>query len=120
MSEIKHKLAIVVRKDLKMAKGKIAAQASHASVMASEVARKKYKKWWKPWLREGQCKIALKVNSENELNRLKEEAEKIGLPTVVIEDRGLTQVSPGTITCIGIGPAPSELVDKVTKDLPLL
>ena len=120
MSELRHKLAIVVRKDLKMAKGKIAAQASHASVMASEAVRKKHEQWWKSWLREGQCKIALKVDSESELDRLKEEAEEIGLPTAVIKDKGLTQVTPGTITCIGIGPAPSELVDKITRDLPLL
>jgi len=120
MDEIRHKLAIVVRKDLKMAKGKIAAQASHASVMASEVARKRYGKWWKSWLRDGQCKVALKVGSETELNRLRDEAEETGLPTVVVTDMGLTQVPPGTTTCIGIGPAPSELVDKITKDLPLL
>lgn len=120
MNVNKHKLAIIVRTDLKMGKGKIATQASHASVMASDLARKNFKKWWKTWLFEGQCKIVLKVNSESELIRLKEKAANIELPAVIVKDMGLTQVDPGTMTCIGIGPAPAELVDRVIRDLPLL
>jgi len=42
------------------------------------------------------------------------------LPAVVIRDRGLTQIAPGTVTCLGLGPAPSELVDAITGKLPLL
>jgi PTH2 family peptidyl-tRNA hydrolase len=120
LKEFKFKQAIVVRKDLKMGKGKIAAQASHAAVSSCEIAREKFKDWYEAWLKNGQCKVVLKVNSEEELIQLKCKAEKLGLPTALIRDFGLTQVSPGSITCLGIGPAPSELIDKVTGELPLL
>jgi len=116
----KFKQAIVVRRDIGMEKGKIAVQVGHAAVSAAEEARKKHGAWWKAWLNEGQCKVALKVNSEVELIGLEREAKRMKLPTAVIRDRGLTQIAPGTVTCLGIGPAPSELIDGITGTLPLL
>ena len=115
-----YKLAIIVRKDLKMGKGKIAAQAGHASVMASESVKKINKKWWASWMEEGQRKIVLKVDSKTDLLKIIAEAEKMGLPTAVIHDSGLTQLKPGTVTCIAIGPALSEIIDRITKKLSLL
>ncbi|MGQ9542867.1 MAG: peptidyl-tRNA hydrolase Pth2 [Candidatus Bathyarchaeia archaeon] len=115
-----YKLAIIIRQDLKMGKGKIAVQAGHASVIASEAARKKHRSWWRRWIDGGQCKVVLKVDSELELFKLRGEAEKLDLPTVVIHDKGLTQVKPGTVTCLGIGPGPSKLIDEVTGCLRLL
>ncbi|MCK4669130.1 peptidyl-tRNA hydrolase [Candidatus Bathyarchaeota archaeon] len=103
-----------------MSKGKIAAQAGHAAVSAAEEARKHFKEWWKAWLKEGQCKIAVKVESEKELLELEMHAKDLALPCVLIIDRGLTEVPPETITCLGIGPAPVEKVDKITSMLPLL
>jgi PTH2 family peptidyl-tRNA hydrolase len=120
MSEFKHKQVIVMRSDLKMGKGKIAAQAGHAAVSAAEEARKHFREWWIAWLDEGQCKIAVKVKSENELVSLEEEAKRFDLPCALICDRGLTQLQPGTVTCLAIGPAPSHKVDKITGMLPLL
>ena len=120
MIEFKFKQVILVRTDLSMSKGKIAVQVGHAAVTASNEAREKFNNWWKAWIEEGQCKVALKVNSSAELFELKEKAEKIGLPTALIQDRGLTEIPPGTITCVGIGPGPSELIDEVTGKLPLL
>lgn len=108
-----------MRSDLKMSKGKIAAQAGHAAVSAAEEARKHCKKWWKTWLEEGQCKIAVRVGSENELRMLEKQAEELGLPHALISDRGLTELPPDTITCLGIGPAPSSKVDKITGTLAL-
>jgi PTH2 family peptidyl-tRNA hydrolase len=120
MSEFKYKQVIVVRNDLKMSRGKIAAQAGHAAVSAAEEARRFHSTWWKAWLNEGQCKIAVKVRSENELLRLEEEAKELDLPSALICDRGLTELPPDTVTCLGIGPAPSEKVDKITGKLALL
>ena len=120
MSEFKYKQVIVVRSDLEIGRGKIAAQAGHAAVSAAEEARKLHPTWWKAWLNEGQCKIAVKVRSEKELLKLEEEARELELPSALICDRGLTQLPPNTVTCLGIGPAPSEKVDKITGKLALL
>jgi len=118
--EFKFKLVIAVRRDLEMGKGKIAVQVGHATISASEEAKKVHPDWWRQWLDEGQCKVAVKVDSEGDLYRLELEAGELGLPSAIIRDRGLTQISPGTATCVGIGPAPAELVDKITGNLPLL
>jgi len=120
MFEFKYKQVIIVRSDLKMSKGKIAAQAGHAAVSAAEEARKNHPNWWRAWLKEGQCKIAVKVGSEKELIKLEKEAKELGLPSALISDRGLTELPPDTITCLGIGPAPSDKVDKITGKLALL
>lgn len=120
MSEFKYKQAIVLRSDLGMSKGKIAAQSGHAAVSAGEEARRKYSKWWNAWLKEGQCKIAVKAGSEKELLELEREARESGLPYALITDRGLTELPPGTVTCLGIGPAPSNKVDAITGQLNLL
>lgn len=120
MSDFKYKQVIVVRSDLKMGKGKIAAQAGHAAVSAAEEARRNFQRWWRSWLDEGQCKIAVKAKDETELLRLENEARQSGLPLALIKDRGLTQLEPGTITCLAIGPAPASEVDRITGKLALL
>ncbi|MEM3672696.1 MAG: peptidyl-tRNA hydrolase Pth2 [Candidatus Bathyarchaeia archaeon] len=120
MSGFRYKQVIVFRSDLKLSKGKIAAQAGHAAVSAAEEARKHKKNWWEAWLDEGQCKIAVKVKGEKELRELEKQAMELGLPYALIVDRGLTEVPPGTVTCLGVGPAPSEKVDRITGGLPLL
>jgi PTH2 family peptidyl-tRNA hydrolase len=120
MSDFQYKQVIIFRSDLKMSKGKIAAQAGHAAVSASEEARKHHKTWWSTWISEGQCKIAVKVGSEKELLQLEEQAKELALPNSLITDRGLTEIPSGTITCLGIGPAPADEIDKITGDLPLL
>jgi PTH2 family peptidyl-tRNA hydrolase len=120
VKDFKYKLAVAVRRDLDMGKGKIAVQVGHASVTVSEETRRRQPEWWKGWMDEGQCKVVVKVNSESELDHLRREAVGLGLVAEIIHDRGLTQVEPGTATCVGIGPAPAEIVDKVTGELPLL
>jgi len=120
MSEFCYKQVIIFRSDLKMGKGKIAAQAGHAAVSAGEETRKHCKEWWKAWIKEGQCKIAVKVESEKELLDLEKQAKKLALPCALIIDRGLTEIPPETITCLGIGPAPAEKIDKITGMLLLL
>jgi PTH2 family peptidyl-tRNA hydrolase len=120
MSEFRYKQVIVFRSDLRLSKGKIAAQAGHAAISAAEEARKRHKGWWEAWMKEGQCKIAVKVRSEKELLELEKQAKDLALPCALIIDRGLTEVPPGTVTCLGIGPAPAEKIDKTTGMLPLV
>jgi len=119
-SIFKYKQVIVIRTDLKMTPGKTAAQASHAAVSAAEKTRKEHRNWWRSWMEEGQCKIIVRVDSEEDLLEIEKEAKSLGLPSAFISDAGLTEVAPGTATCLGIGPAPSTLVDRVTRKLPLL
>jgi PTH2 family peptidyl-tRNA hydrolase len=119
MGEFDYKQVLVFRKDLKMGKGKIAAQAGHAAVSAAQEAYVHNRKWWEAWLFEGQRKIAVKVESEQELHELEAAADRLGLPHALIVDRGLTQIPEGTVTCLGIGPAPNGLVDKLTGNLQL-
>lgn len=103
-----------------MGKGKIAVQVGHASVTVAEETRKRRPDWWKAWWDEGQRKVVVKVQTESDLEKIRREAEELGLAAAIIHDSGLTQISPGTATCVGIGPAPAELVDKITGDLQLL
>jgi PTH2 family peptidyl-tRNA hydrolase len=120
MSEFRYKQVIIFRSDLRLSKGKAAVQAGHAATAAAEEARKHHKAWWEAWMMEGQRKIAVKVKSEKELLALEKGAKELALPCALIVDRGLTEIPPNTITCLGIGPAPAEKVDKLTGSLPLL
>lgn len=119
MSGFRYKQVIVLRVDLGMSEGKIAAQAGHAAVSAAEKTRKKKPDWWSTWIREGQCKIAVKAQSKQELLELEKKAKKLKLPSVLITDMGLTELPSGTVTCLGIGPAPSSQVNKITGTLDL-
>ena len=117
---VKYKQVIVVRNDLKMGKGKLAVQVAHAAVSSAEQARRRNPRWLEAWMHENQAKICVKVDSERELFELKERVEEAGLPAAIIQDAGLTQLEPGTTTCLGIGPVPSEIADRYTGDLKLL
>jgi PTH2 family peptidyl-tRNA hydrolase len=113
------KQVIVVRTDLGMGKGKLAAQVGHACVLGAENVRKSHPEWFNKWW-GGQEKIVLKVNSLQELEEIKQNVIDLGLPWSEVTDAGHTQIAPGTFTCISIGPAPEDLVDKITSDLKLL
>lgn len=118
--EFEYKQVIAVRTDLRMGKGKLAAQVAHAAVSAAEEARKKHPEWWHEWFEEGECKVTVKAESLDQLLELKREASQTKLPHSLIADRGLTQLPQGTVTCLAIGPAPSAQIDRITGKLPLL
>lgn len=120
MSDFKYKLVVAVRRDLGMGKGKIAVQVGHATITVAEGTRRQHPDWWKEWFNEGQQKVVVKVNSEADLLDIHRRAAGLGLASAIIHDSGLTQVAPGTPTCVGIGPAPADLVDKITGKLSLL
>ena len=114
-----YKLVIVVRTDLGLTKGKMAVQVAHASVNCAVQAHLKRRKVYDEWYRGGQKKIVAKVASVRELLELKSMAEAKGHITSLVTDAGLTQVAPGTTTCLGIGPADSKALDPLTGQLGL-
>ncbi|UCH58163.1 MAG: peptidyl-tRNA hydrolase [Candidatus Bathyarchaeota archaeon] len=113
-------MCIVLRTDLGMSTGKMIAQASHAAVGASELAKKEKQKGWRQWRDEGAKKVALEAESLEEIEALAEKAEELDIVHVIIQDAGHTEVPPGTVTALGLGPDRSERLDEVTGSLPLI
>ncbi len=113
------KQVIVVRTDLDMGKGKIAAQVGHACVLGAEHVRKSNPEWFSEWWL-GQEKIVLKVANLKELEQVKQDAIELNVSWSEVTDAGHTQIAPGTVTCISLGPAPEEKIDKITGDLKLM
>lgn len=111
------KQAIIVRKDLKLPKGKAAAQAAHAAIEAAHRAEKDV---YSAWRREGMAKIVLRADDEKHLYALIQQAKNAQLATAIISDAGKTTVAPGTVTCGAIGPANESDIDAITQDLKLL
>ncbi len=112
-----YKQVILIRKDLKLSKGKMAAQASHASV---EATLRSHKEDIAKWRSQGMKKTVLGVEDEKELFLYKRAAEDAGLTVALITDAGRTHLTPGTVTCLAIGPAAEEKVDAVTGRLKLI
>ncbi|XP_028838388.1 peptidyl-tRNA hydrolase 2, mitochondrial [Denticeps clupeoides] len=113
------KMVLVVRTDLKMGKGKVAAQCSHAAVSAYKQVQRRDPELLKRWEYCGQPKVVLKAPDEDCLFRLLSGAKEAGLPVSLVQDAGRTQVAPGSRTVLGVGPGPAELVDGVTGHLKL-
>ncbi len=115
-----YKQVILVRADLKLPKGKLAAQAAHASVDAVLKQLSVDKDIVRSWRFAGMKKIALKVADEKELYKYVQQAKDAGLVTAVITDAGKTVVAPGTVTCAAIGPEDEDRVDRIISELKLL
>ncbi|HET8911606.1 MAG TPA: peptidyl-tRNA hydrolase Pth2 [Ktedonobacteraceae bacterium] len=111
------KQVIVVNRALRLPTGKLAAQVAHAAVASLLESPPENQI---SWLQVGMPKIVLEVADEAALLELHEAAQKAHLPACLIHDAGKTVVEAGTITCLGIGPAPVEEVDAVTGKLSLL
>jgi peptidyl-tRNA hydrolase len=111
------KQVIVINNELKLPKGKLAAQVAHAAVGAYLEASPVDQQ---AWLEEGMPKVVLKAENAAELLRLEDEAALKGIAACLIEDAGRTVVPEGTITCLGLGPAQDEILDELTGDLKLL
>jgi peptidyl-tRNA hydrolase, PTH2 family len=115
---VAEKLVLLVRTDLDMGRGKIAAQVAHAAVLAVLATRASAD--CAAWLAQGQPKVVLRVGDEHELSQIAAAALAAGLHVEVVQDAGRTQVPPGTPTCCAIGPAPAARVDQLTGGLSLL
>lgn len=114
------KMVIAIRKDLDLGKGKIAVQVAHAAVTLALYASKKDPKNFRKWSREGQKKVVIRIAGFDELMQLKMKLEEQGFYVCQISDAGYTQVPPGTVTCIGVGPVPADDIDPVTSGYPLM
>ena len=112
-----YKQVILVRADLKLPKGKLAAQAAHASV---DAVLKSDSKLVNAWRDEGMAKIVVKVKDEKELIKYFQLAKDSDLTASLITDAGRTVIAPGTKTCVGIGPDEEEKVNHITGELSLL
>jgi peptidyl-tRNA hydrolase, PTH2 family len=112
-----YKQCIIIRDDLKLSCGKLAVQVAHAAIMALERTDKSTASRWRE---EGQKKVVLRVTDLRSIFKLREDADRAGLPCAIVADAGLTEIPPGTITALGIGPAPEKQMDKVTGNLRLL
>ena len=110
------KQAIVARADLGMGEGKLAAQVAHASLSAYQDAPERDRTAWQG---EGQTKIVLQANGEQALFDLADAAERDGLPHAIVRDAGRTQLEPGTVTALAVGPAPDDAIDAITGHLSL-
>ncbi|MFH1316365.1 MAG: peptidyl-tRNA hydrolase Pth2 [Candidatus Woesearchaeota archaeon] len=111
------KQVILVRQDLKLPKGKLAAQVAHAS---TEAVLRTSKEKVKKWQMHGSKKVVLKVKDEKELIEHNQRAKDYGLVTALITDAGHTTVAPGTRTCVGIGPDDEDKIDLVTGELKMV
>lgn len=117
MPDFQYKQVILIRQDLKLPKGKLAAQCCHASV---EAVLKSDPRIVKAWRQEGMAKIVLRVKDEKELIKYFQQAKDDDLITSLITDAGKTTIAPGTKTAAAIGPDKEENIDKITKNLSLL
>ncbi|XP_026823584.1 peptidyl-tRNA hydrolase 2, mitochondrial isoform X1 [Ooceraea biroi] len=116
------KMVIVVRTDISMGKGKVGAQCAHAALECCRqtLNSEKSEQMFQSWLKIGQPKVVLRIQNEEELLTLVDKAKDAGLITAVIKDAGRTQLKPGTITAVGIGPGSNEVIDSLTSKLRLL
>ena len=112
-------MVVVVRTDLGISKGKMAAQVAHAAVDCSLKSKKSDSSNFKKWFDEGQKKVVVKGQNESTLRDLQQHAREVGLVSSLVTDAGLTEVPAGTVTCLGIGPAADSEIDSITGDYPL-
>ncbi|KAL2556445.1 Peptidyl-tRNA hydrolase II (PTH2) family protein [Forsythia ovata] len=113
------KMVLVVRNDLKMGKGKIAAQCSHATLGLYKKLVNRAPKSLNRWEMCGQVKVVVKIESEDDMLVLQERAKSLNLQTHITIDAGRTQIAPNSRTVMAVlGPA--DMVDNVTGGLKLL
>ena len=103
-----------------MGKGKIAAQAGHASVNSVMNCGQKKPGLLDLWLSQGQKKICLKVDSAEELEDIATKAHTQGILVTKVNDAGKTQIPAGSLTFIALGPDLESKLEPITGELKLL
>jgi PTH2 family peptidyl-tRNA hydrolase len=120
MNQTHYKMVTIVRSDLKMTRGKEVAQGQHAAMRLALKIAHEDPKVLATYFKTGETKICVRARSEEELLEIYQAALAAGLPTVLIADSGKTMFGGVvTHTVVGIGPAPSIEIDKITSNLSL-
>jgi len=118
--DFEYKMVIVTRKDLNLSPGKLAAQVAHAAVACALNTKKTKTKWFKKWMDDGGKKAVVKVESVDDFHTLNRKAKRLDIVSYIVVDAGYTEIPAGTETVLGIGPAPSSIIDQITGNLSLL
>lgn len=117
------RMTLVVRQDLRMGKGKAAAQCLHAALalyrLITEEGPACNPEMVRRWLRGGQAKITLQVPDQEAMDMLYAQAMLLGVNAYIVHDAGRTQVAAGSATVLGLGPAPKTVLDEITGELKL-
>lgn len=121
MADVKQ--VIVMRKDLKMRRGKEIAQGAHASmsfIVKKTIENKGFTLQEMEWMKGLFTKVCVRVDSVEELDKVVDAARAAGLQVEVITDSGKTEFAGvPTKTCIAIGPDMPEKIDPITGHLEL-
>jgi PTH2 family peptidyl-tRNA hydrolase len=118
--DAEYKMVLITRNDLKLSTGKLAAQVAHAAVSCALESKEKQNNWFKKWMRDGAKKAVVKTDCLDDFFVLKEKADLLDIVSTIVTDAGHTEIPSGTKTVLGIGPAPSNIIDQVSGHLSLL
>lgn len=116
------KQVIILRKDLNMSPGKAAAQSCHASLGAALLVKKNHRKHFKNWMADGQTKVVVMVDTEEEMSELHKTISgdtKLDGSWFLVVDAGRTELTGQNVTALGIGPLPASTIDTLTGKLKL-
>ncbi len=112
-----YKQVIAVRRDLRLSRGKLAVQVAHASLEAYKHSDGKVRQGWESG---GAKKVVVRVDGLREIQELHRKARSLKLPCALIRDAGRTELEPGTVTALGIGPVEEAEADRLTGNLKML
>ncbi|EGW34470.1 uncharacterized protein SPAPADRAFT_59893 [Spathaspora passalidarum NRRL Y-27907] len=119
------RMTLIVRQDLKMGKGKAAAQCSHATLALYKKITNPNSPAYNPEMvrrweyGNGQAKITLQVPDQEGMDMLYAQAISLGINAYIVHDAGRTQIAAGSATVLGLGPAPKSIIDQITSELKL-
>jgi len=113
-------MVLVTRRDLKLSRGKLAAQCGHAAVECALKARRETPRSLESWRQNGARKIVVEAPSLDALRRLFGEAQAAGIVAYMVKDAGHTEIPSGTVTVVGLGPASRRSIDALTSGFSLV
>ncbi|XP_055686704.1 uncharacterized protein LOC129792015 [Lutzomyia longipalpis] len=114
------KMVLVVRGDLRLSKGKTSSQCAHAAVMCFEESLSTRRPFVDAWKLQGQPKVVLKVENDEEMKKLYQMAKKQKIVACLVHDAGRTEIPSGTMTVLGLGPDCSEKLREIVGKLKIL